>query len=201
MSLYTDLQSCKVESDVAIVYNNLFKSQFGITPEQKNNCDSYFYLGGGIPVLVEFKYNENFNNRVSLVKVFIQVLFYLKSFKEPPLVTIIADLNEFIIINNSVLFDYLEEDLDWSVNPSIAPKCNQGLIDKMLLDSNLMKTIVYPIKETTADEEISSLILAKSKESIIYYIYDCVNKFKSSKAKGLDKQISKLFKNLSIYCK
>lgn len=45
MSLYTDLQSCKVESDVAIVYNNLFKSQFGITPEQKNNCDSYFYLG------------------------------------------------------------------------------------------------------------------------------------------------------------
>ena len=75
---------------------------------------------------MEFKYNENFNNRVSLVKVFIQVLFYLKSFKEPPLVTIIADLNEFIIINNSVLFDYLEEDLDWSVNPSIAPKCNQG---------------------------------------------------------------------------
>ena len=64
-----------------------------------------------------------------------------------------------------------------------------------------MKTIVYPIKETTADEEFSSLILAKSKESIIYYIYDCVNKFKSSKAKGLDKQISKLFKNLSIYCK
>lgn len=47
---------------------------------------------------MEFKYNENFNNRVSLVKVFIQVLFYLKSFKEPPLVTIIADLNEFIII-------------------------------------------------------------------------------------------------------
>ena len=131
----------------------------------------------------------------------IYVLFYLKSFKEPPLVTIIADLNEFIIINNSVLFDYLEEDLDWSVNPSIAPKCNQGLIDKMLLDSNLMKTIVYPIKETTADEELSSLILAKSKESIIYYIYDCVNKFKSSKAKGLDKQISKLFNNLSIYCK
>ena len=49
MSLYTDLQSCKVESDVAIVYNNLFKSQFGITPEQKNNCDSYFYLGEGNP--------------------------------------------------------------------------------------------------------------------------------------------------------
>ena len=34
MSLYTDLQSCKVESDVAIVCNNLFKSQFGITPEK-----------------------------------------------------------------------------------------------------------------------------------------------------------------------
>ena len=24
-------------------------SQFGITPEQKNNCDSYFYLGEGDP--------------------------------------------------------------------------------------------------------------------------------------------------------
>lgn len=33
-----------------------------------------------------------------------------------------------------------------------------------------MKTIVYPIKETTADEELSSLILAKSKESIIFMI-------------------------------
>ena len=55
MSLYTDLQSCKVESDVAIVYNNLFKSQFGITPEQKNNCDSYFYLGGGSL----FEWNSN----------------------------------------------------------------------------------------------------------------------------------------------
>lgn len=201
MSLYTDLQNCKIESEVASIYNNVFSTELEVSIETKNNCDAYFNLGGKIPTIVEYKYNENFNNRISLAKVFIQVLFYIKTFKEPPLVTIIADLNEFIVINNAILFNYLEEDLDWNVNPSTAPKCNQGLLDKMLLDPNLMKMIVYPIKEITTPSDIAQLIINEGKSALIYYLNDCVLKFRSSKAKGLDKQINKLIKNLSLYIK
>ena len=201
MSLYSDLQNCKIESEVASIYNSIFTTELGVTIETKNNCDAYFMLADRIPVLVEYKFNENFNNRVSLVKVFTQVLFYIKSLKEPPLITIIADVNEFMVINNAVLFGYLDEDIDWAVNPSIAPKCNQLLLDKMLLDPNLMKTIVYPIKEATSSLNLVQLITLEGKNALIYYINDCISKFKSSKAKDLDKQISKFSKNLSLYIK
>ena len=130
---------------------------------------------------------------------FIQVLYYLKQFKELPLISIIADLNEYMILNNNVLFPYLNKDLDWTVAPSIAPKCNQMLIDEMLLDSNIMKTIVYKITETVDIEEIITQLNNTSKTAIIDYIETCIYKFKNSKAKNIDMQISMLMKNINVY--
>ena len=198
MSLYTDLAKCKVESEVADIYNKNFTEALNVTIESKFNCDAFFVMGG-VPCLIEYKCNENFNNRTSLVKVFIQVLYYLKQFKELPLISIIADLNEYMILNNNVLFPYLNKDLDWTVAPSIAPKCNQMLIDEMLLDSNIMKTIVYKITETVDIEEIITQLNNTSKTAIIDYIETCIYKFKNSKAKNIDRQISMLMKNINVY--
>ena len=47
MSLYTDLAKCKVESEVADIYNKNFTEALNVTIESKFNCDAFFVMGGG----------------------------------------------------------------------------------------------------------------------------------------------------------
>lgn len=192
------LQEAKVEADVAKIYNDFFTETLGVNTTSINNCDSLFFLGNEIPVIVEYKYNKDLCNRKAFAQILIQVLFYLKTFKDNcPITCIIADLNEIAVFSSSVLSKYLSEDVDWNVSPSIAPKCNQQLLDKMLVDPELMSIIVYSL-DNVSEDNLINIINTTAKESYIVYIESCLARFKTSRAK-FDRSLITLHKALNKY--
>ena len=77
------LKSATEERQVEDAYNELLYKMFHeIKISYPFKCDGHFELPlCNQGVLIEYKYDEDFSNRVEMVKVVIQVLFYLKRFE------------------------------------------------------------------------------------------------------------------------
>ena len=79
-------------------------------------------------MLLEFKYDNDFTKRSSIIEVIIQVLYYLKQFEnlgeDLPNMCFVGDKNECFYFHSNDVIDYLSLDIDWTLAPSIAGKKN-----------------------------------------------------------------------------
>ena len=103
-----------------------------------------------IRTLLEFKYEDNFKNKLSQSNVLIQCLYYLKKFENNgdklPSTIFVGDINECFIIHSNSIVKYLSWDIDWKIAPSEAYKKNPDLIKAIINDENILP-FVYDIDD------------------------------------------------------
>lgn len=103
-----------------------------------------------IRTLLEFKYEDNFKNKLSQCNVLIQCLYYLKKFENNgdklPSTIFVGDINECFVIHSNSIVKYLSWDIDWKIAPSEAYKKNPELIKTIVNDENILP-FVYDIDD------------------------------------------------------
>lgn len=153
LNLYNLLQECKVESDVEEKYKRVISRYF---PDAKISSPYYTdgLLENGLKMLMEFKYNFDLTKRLQLVDLLIQLIYYLKDFEnhgdELPTIIFGGDFDECFCLHSNDLIPYLNEDIDWSIAPSIAPSKNPVLAKKLYNDQNI-KPYIFSINNNRFD--------------------------------------------------
>lgn len=121
-----------------------------IIPKGIETRVDYEDIGKFLRLITEFKFDENFSSKAHKSKVLIQVLYYLKSFelegKPLPNVILVGDKDETFVMHSNDISNYLDENIDWDIAPSIAPSKNSELLMKMLKDKKI-NPFVFPIDE------------------------------------------------------
>jgi len=153
LNLYNLLQECKVESDVEEKYKRVISNYF---PDAK--ISSPYYTDGlmenGLKMLMEFKYNFDLTKRLQLVDLLIQLIYYLKDFEnhgdELPSIIFGGDFDECFCLHSNDLVPYLNEDIDWSIMPSVASSKNPVLAKKLYNDQNI-KPYIFSINNNRFD--------------------------------------------------
>ena len=114
------------EKDVENIYRHNFLKRFkDMTISSPFGCDGFGESKlNKVRVLMEFKDNINLSNKLELVKVLAQSVFYIKRFYDkgmiPPSTVFIGDRNECLTVHVNDLIKYLDMEIDWSVAPSSA---------------------------------------------------------------------------------
>ena len=120
------LTSAINEKDVENTYRHNFLKKFkDMEITSPFGCDGFgVSKSSKIRTLMEFKDNMNLTNKVELVKVLAQSVFYIKKFYDkgiiPPSTIFIGDRDECLTIHVNDILKYLEMDLNWSTAPSQA---------------------------------------------------------------------------------
>lgn len=170
---YQKVKDSKLEREVEFVYNEGIELYFpDARIEHPYDCDGYIEtkvkyneVSKILRLIMEFKLDENLSEKTNKIKVLIQVLYYLKRFeiegKPLPNVILVGDKKGTFVIHSNDISNYLGEDLDWSIAPSMAYSKNPDLILKMSKDSNInpflfsidnnfsFKTVTEKIKDLT----------------------------------------------------
>ena len=144
------LKSAQAEREVEQVYNEEIRLYF---PDceimHPYKCDGYIE-DSSIRLLIEYKLDELFDNRIVRGKVIMQVLFYLHIFRDNgifPNVVLVGDKNECFVLGTSNLVKYLDySNIDWGIAPSVAYSCFPALLSELSND-NSINPFVFDIKE------------------------------------------------------
>lgn len=92
--------------------------------------------------LLEFKYQENFKQKLSQCNVLIQCLYYLKKFEAKgekiPSSIFVGDINECFALDARAIVKYLNKPIDWKIAPSEASRHNNELIQAMVEDEDIL---------------------------------------------------------------
>lgn len=140
-----------------------------------------------IRCLLEFKFDENFKEKISQCNVLIQCLYYLKKFEnngnKMPKTILIGDRNECFVIHTNSIIRYLSYEIDWNIAPSEACKRNPEMLQDMLEDDDInpfvfdidkdfnIFSVIRKLKEYT--ENIKNKIrITKSNIVNIYNLFD-----------------------------
>lgn len=164
---YRDLKSSITEKDVENTYRTYITKYYGVPITSPYNTDGllttklkYDGVTKQLILLMEFKDDKNIKLRTEMMKIIIQVIYYLKSFENAgeivPNVVLVADKNEAFVLHANSIINYLNEDIDWSLAPSNAHKNNPNLLNK-LIDSTIYP-FVFDINETFVLEELFNKI-------------------------------------------
>jgi len=141
MSLELKLERSLNEKDVENIYRSEFSRINGATITSPYKVDGLFELNN-VRTLLEFKFDEDFKNKLSQCNVLIQCLYYIKKFEvngeKLPSTIFIGDINECFVIHVNSIIKYLSHSIDWSIAPSEAHKKNPELIKMMVDDVNIL---------------------------------------------------------------
>ena len=130
------------EKDVENIYRHNFLKRFkDMTISSPFGCDGFGESKlNKVRVLMEFKDNINLSNKLELVKVLAQSVFYIKRFYDkgmiPPSTVFIGDRNECLTVHVNDLIKYLDMEIDWSVAPSSAGTLSE-LVLAMMKDESI----------------------------------------------------------------
>lgn len=164
---------CKIEREVEDIYNEFLQNYFkDVQIEHPYACDGLI-TKDNLKLIMEYKYDYDFNSKVSQAKVITQVLFYLKRFENNgdiiPNVILIGDINECFIMHTNEIVKYLDKDLDWKIAPSGAAEKNPDLVLEISNDETL-NPFVFKIDENFQYESIIEKINDLS-ENIKRYVH------------------------------
>lgn len=155
-SFYNKIKSAQNEKEVEIVYKNAIDDNFtNIKISHPNNCDGYFEQEilydverKVLRLLMEFKYDKDFNSSKSRAKVLVQIIYYLKRFRDNegeytaiPNIVLAGDEKTCFVLQGEKIYKYLEKKLDWSIAPSEAPANNIKLVEEIENDENIIPHI------------------------------------------------------------
>ena len=137
---YELIKNATIEKDVENVYTQGINLYFpNVQVEHPFACDGLVNTKNNdnklLKLIIEYKFNEDFQSKTTRAKVIVQVLYYLKRFEENgmilPNVVMVGDVNECFVFHTNDIIDYLDEDVDWTIAPSKAHEYNAELILKI----------------------------------------------------------------------
>ena len=143
---YELIKNARIEKDVENVYTQGINLYFpGVDVEHTFACDALIdtknQQGKLLKLIIEYKFDEDFQSKVMRAKVITQVLFYMKRFEQNglilPNVAMVGDVNECFVFHTNDIIKYLDEDVDWSVAPSSAHIHNPELVMKIAEDESI----------------------------------------------------------------
>lgn len=170
---YDKVHYSKIEREVEDIYNEFLQNHFkDVQIEHPYACDGLI-TKDNLKLIMEYKYDYDFNSKVSQAKVITQVLFYLKRFENNgdiiPNVILIGDINECFIMHTNEIVKYLDKDLDWKIAPSGAAEKNPDLVLEISNDETL-NPFVFKIDENFQFDSIIEKINDLS-ENIKRYVH------------------------------
>ena len=164
---YEKIKTATIERQVEDVYNQGISTYFkNVKITYPYQCDGFVDThtekGGNLRLLIEYKYDENFQSSAGQAKVLAQVIYYLKAFElngQPlPNVILVGDINECFVLHANCLLSYLDEDLDWSIAASKAAENNPQLILKLSQDAAI-NPFVFVVNEDFSFQNVYLRIL------------------------------------------
>ena len=159
---YELIKNARIEKDVENVYTQGINLYFpGVDVEHTFACDALIdtknQQGKLLKLIIEYKFDEDFQSKVMRAKVITQVLFYMKRFEQNglilPNVAMVGDVNECFVFHTNDIIKYLDEDVDWSVAPSSAHIYNPELVMKIAEDENI-NPFVFVVDEHFSFKEV-----------------------------------------------
>jgi hypothetical protein len=135
------------EKDVENIYRHNFLKKFkDMTISSPFGCDGFGESKSNkVRVLMEFKDNINLSNKLELVKVLAQSVFYIKRFYDkgivPPSTIFVGDRNECLTLHVNDLINYLDMDINWNVAPSSAGTVTELVV--ALMNDEKIRPFVY----------------------------------------------------------
>lgn len=165
---YLKIKTALNEKDVENTYRNIIGQYFQENIESPYGTDGvikttvkYDDVQRKLLLIMEFKYDETFSSSLSVSKVLVQVLYYLKKFENEgeiiPNITLIGDRNETFVLHNNAILKYLDEDLNWNLPPSGAGKNNIELIQKINNDPEINPFVFVINKDFNFNEVVNKI--------------------------------------------
>ena len=163
---YELIKNAKIEKDVEHVYTQGISLYFpGVDIEHTFACDALVDTknkqGKLLKLIIEYKFDEDFQSRTMRAKVIAQVLFYMKRFELNgmilPNVAMVGDINECFVFHTNDIIPYLDEDIDWSTAPSQAHINNPELVMKLAQDENI-NPFVFVVDENFSFKDVADKI-------------------------------------------
>ena len=163
---YELIKNAKIEKDVEHVYTQGISLYFpGVDIEHTFACDALVDTknrqGKLLKLIIEYKFDEDFQSRTMRAKVIAQVLFYMKRFELNgmilPNVAMVGDINECFVFHTNDIISYLDEDIDWTTAPSQAHINNPELVMKLAQDENI-NPFVFVVDENFSFKDVADKI-------------------------------------------
>lgn len=153
-AIFEELQNAKEERDVDYIYSKYLEKFFKSSISHPFKCDGFLSTKTDnekpVDLIIEYKYDCDFNKRRNIAEVLVQVIYYLKRFEENgqplPNICLVGDKNECFVMHTDLLNKYLDEDIDWTLAPSGAKFMNPSLMCK-IIDDKEINPFVFPINE------------------------------------------------------
>ena len=161
---YEQIKSAVIEREVEDVYNKGISLYFTENITHPFACDGLVETttenNKMLKLIIEYKLDEVLASKVARAKVIAQVLFYLKRFENDgmvlPNVCLIGDINECFCFHTNDILSYLDEDVDWTLAPSLAGNCTD-LVVKIANDENI-NPFIFDIDENFSFKEVAEKI-------------------------------------------
>lgn len=147
------MKVCTIEREVEDVYNqglSFYFSNADIT--HPFACDGVINTklkpsNKILKLIIEYKFNNDMQQKAIIAKILVQVIFYLKKFEqsglELPNVIMVGDKNECFVLHSNDLLKYLDYDIDWSVAPSEAYKAFPDMVLDLTNDESINPFIFW----------------------------------------------------------
>ena len=177
------------EKDIENSYRAEMLKRFeGSTITSPFGCDGFLVSNDDkIRTLLEFKFDVDMLNRLELMKVIAQSIFYLKKFHDAgirpsPSTIFIGDKNECFAMHVNDIIDYLHGDYNWALPPSSAHK-DGNLMADLVEDKNIQpfvfraenfKECIEKLKDLTDNIARRVLVTEKNITEVFRYFEETV---------------------------
>lgn len=164
---YEEIKNAEQERQVEFVYNKGLGIYFNNSPiTNPYACDGFIECktdnDKDLKLLIEYKFDKNFDSSLDRAKVILQAIFYVKQFelhgKELPNVILIADKNECFVLHTNDVIKYLDCDIDWKVAPSSAADKYIDLCLEISNDDNINGAFVHAVDENFSFKVVADKI-------------------------------------------
>ena len=199
---YNEIKSSTIERQVEDVYNKGLGIYFNNAPiSYPYACDGFIETKTDndkeLKLLVEYKFDKNFENSLDRAKVILQTIYYVKQFeingKELPNVILIADKNECFVLHTNSIIKYLDCDIDWKIAPSNAADKYIDLCIEISNDENINGAFVYSVDDNFSFKVVADKIKDYA-DNVKRYVHitenNIVNIFETFTKKVLSKNVS-----------
>lgn len=198
---FEEIKNSVIERQVEDVYNKGLGIYFHNSPiSYPYACDGFIECktdnNQELKLLVEYKFDKNFENALDRAKVILQAIYYVKQFelngKELPNVILIADKNECFVLHTNSIIKYLDCDIDWHIAPSTASEKYIDLCIELSNDENINGAFVYSVDENFSFKVVADKIKDYA-DNVKRYVHitedNIVNIFETFTKKVLSKSV------------
>lgn len=164
---FEEIKNAVIERQVEDVYNKGLGIYFNNSPiSYPFDCDGFMECntdnGKDLKLLIEYKFDKNFENSLDRAKVILQAIYYLKRFetngRELPNVILIADKNECFVLHTNNVMKYLDYDIDWRIAASNAAENNIDLCIEISKDDSINSAFVHEVNENFSFKVVADKI-------------------------------------------